>query len=84
MAKNAAGGWAGEIISVDQGNLTLPIEAIKYQGASMNFECRLVGGSFEGTVKSDGAEITGEWTQGGRAMSVVFKRVAKPASSPPR
>jgi hypothetical protein len=71
----------GELISVDQGNVTFPIEAIKYQNAVMSFEVKIVSGSFEGTVKSDGAEISGEWKQGGRGMPLVFKRAGKPASS---
>ena len=81
VAKNAQGGWSGELISVDQGNVTFPIEAIKYQNAVMSFEVKIVSGSFEGTVKSDGAEISGEWKQGGRGMPLVFKRAGKPASS---
>jgi pimeloyl-ACP methyl ester carboxylesterase len=79
MAKNADGVWSGELISVDQGNVTLPIEAIKYQNAMMSFEVRVVGGSFEGTVKSDGTEISGQWKQGGGSAPLVFKRAVKPS-----
>jgi hypothetical protein len=64
----------GELISIDQGNVTFPIEGIKYQTAVMSFEVKMVGGSLEGTVKSDGAEISGEWKQGGRGMPLVFTR----------
>lgn len=84
VAKDADGVWSGELISVDQNNITLPIEAIKYQNAMMSFEVRVVGGSFEGEVKSGGAEITGQWKQGGRAMPLVFKRADKPSSSASR
>lgn len=74
LAKNADGGWSGEVVSVDEGNVTIPIEAIKYQNAAISFEVKLVGGSFEGTVQGGGAEIGGEWKQGGRSLPLVFKR----------
>jgi len=77
VAKNAAGAWSGEVVDVDQGNVTYPIEAVKYQNGMMSFELKLVGGSFEGSIKSDGAEISGQWNQGGRAMPLVFSRAAK-------
>lgn len=84
VAKNADGAWSGELISIDQGNLNLPVEEIKYQNTLMSFEVKVVGGTFEGTVTSDGAEIRGNWKQGDRTMPLEFKRVAKPASSTSR
>jgi hypothetical protein len=46
----------------------------------MSFEVRVVGGSIEGTVTRNAAEISGQWKQGGPATKLVFKRVVKPAS----
>ena len=64
-------------MDVDQGNVAYPIEAVKYQNGLMSFDLKLVSGSFDRTVKSDGAEISGEWKQSGRVISLVFKRAAK-------
>lgn len=83
LAKKADGGWAGELISLDQGNSTFAVDAIKYQDGMLSFEIKSVGATFEGKFKSEGAEVTGEWKQGGRGMQLAFKRSAK-SGAPPR
>jgi hypothetical protein len=79
VAKNAQGGWSGELISVDQGNVTFPIEAIKYQNAVMSFEVKIVSGSFEGTVKATALRSAGN----GNRVAAACRWYSSERESPP-
>jgi hypothetical protein len=68
----ADGTGTGTLVSLDQGNATIPVAAVIQKGAAVRFFVPSVAGSFEGTLK-DG-ELSGTWTQGGGALPLVFKR----------
>jgi hypothetical protein len=68
----ADGTGTGTLVSLDQGNATIPVAAVVQKGAAVTFFTPSVGGSFEGTLK-DG-ELAGTWTQGAGGIPLVFKR----------
>jgi hypothetical protein len=68
----ADGTGTGTLISVDQGNTTIPVAAVVQKGAAVRFLTPSVGGSFEGTLK-DG-ELSGTWSQGAGSVPLVLKR----------
>jgi hypothetical protein len=68
---NKDGAATGTLVSVDQGNATIPLSAITQKGANLTFTVPAVGGSFAGDLK-DG-QIVGTWTQG-VALPLTLKR----------
>ena len=68
----ADGTGTGTLVSIDQGNVAIPVAAVIQKGAAVRFFTPSVAGSFEGTLK-DG-ELSGTWTQGGGALPLVLKR----------
>ena len=68
---NANGIGSGTLISVDQGGVEIPIDAIVQTGSKVSLIVRSVGGTFEGELK--GGELAGTWTQGA-TRPLVFKR----------
>src|SRR5579859_8187814 len=68
------GSIGGNLISVDQGNVTIPIETIIYQSGSLRLAMKLVSAVYEGRLSEDGTEISGTWQQGGNSVLLVFRR----------
>jgi pimeloyl-ACP methyl ester carboxylesterase len=71
LAANPDGSWGGTIDSIDQGAMGIPIRNLILDHGAIRF------GNFEGTVNSDGSEIAGRLMQGGAAVPIVFRKVAK-------
>jgi uncharacterized protein len=61
--------------SLDQGANGMPVTTIKRNGSSLKFEMKAIGGTYDGTIGKDLQSIEGTWTQGGRTLPLVFKRV---------
>jgi hypothetical protein len=68
----ADGTGTGTLVSVDQGNASIPVAAVVQNGAAVKFFVPSVVGTFEGTLK--GGELAGTWTQGPGSLPLVFKR----------
>ena len=68
---NADGIGSGTLVSVDQGGVEIPIDAIVQAGSKVTLIVRSVGGTFEGELKA--GELSGTWTQG-QSRPLVFKR----------
>src|SRR5438093_9761022 len=68
ISEAADGTFSGALDSVDQGAKNMPISAIRCNKPALRFEVDGIGGLYEGDLSNDGAEITGTWTQGGRAL----------------
>ncbi len=68
------GSIGGNLISVDQGNVTIPIETITYQNGSLRLAMKLVSAVYEGRLSGDGKEISGTWQQGGSSVPLMFFR----------
>jgi len=74
----ADGSLSGNLDSVDQGALGLPVSGIAVKDLSFGFNVDIVHGSYAGTVSRDGSGIEGTWTQG-MPMPLNFKRAAAQA-----
>jgi uncharacterized protein len=72
----AFGGLGGAMMSVDQGNVPIPLTALTESNGLIHLEGKSVGGVFEGQLSSDGAEMSGDWKQSGTALPLTFKRLA--------
>ncbi|HEY0546397.1 MAG TPA: alpha/beta hydrolase [Pyrinomonadaceae bacterium] len=76
--RKSAGGLTGTVDSPDQPDSNdLKIDTIVYKNSTLNFEMADIGGSYEGTVSGDGAEIVGRWKQGAINAPLVFRREDK-------
>ena len=64
----------GVLKSLDQGNLTIPIDAIRNEGTGVRVELNAIHAVFEGTLTADGSEIRGNWNQGPTTLPLVFRR----------
>jgi hypothetical protein len=73
---DADGKLTGDIISLDQGSPRIVIETLTEKEGAVQFDLPRINGGFTGKLNADGSEIAGEWTQGGRATPLVFKRLA--------
>jgi hypothetical protein len=71
----AADGTArGLLVSVDQGNMEIPVTVVTLDARQMHLDVRVVAGSYRGTLDAAGA-ITGEWTEKTIRLPLTFKRV---------
>jgi pimeloyl-ACP methyl ester carboxylesterase len=71
------GKLTAKLDSIDQAANNLPIEAITFDSGSVKFNATNLGLSYEGKLKEDGSEITGELKQGSGSYPLTFKRVDK-------
>ena len=70
-----AGAFTGNLTSVDQGNVTLPIDTVSFdQSGVLRLELKRIAASYEGELSQSGAEITGTWQQSGNSIPLVFHR----------
>lgn len=81
LTADSAGKLGGVLVSFDQGAARIPISALTETGGKVHFETPSINGAFTGQLTADGAEIAGEWSQSGRGMPLVFKRL--PAAAKP-
>jgi pimeloyl-ACP methyl ester carboxylesterase len=63
ISKAANGSLAGTLYSIDQGG-AFPISSASLENSVLTFAVTQVGGSYKGTVSTDGKSIKGTWTQG--------------------
>jgi pimeloyl-ACP methyl ester carboxylesterase len=77
VAKAADGSLSANLDSLDQGAKNLPVSMIRQSGRSVVFELALIGGSFDGALTPDGAELVGEWKQSGAVLPLTFHRTEK-------
>ena len=60
--------------SLDQNSMDLPLTDIVQSGASVEFQLRLVNGSYKGTMNKENTQIAGDWSQGGASLPLVLKK----------
>ena len=77
-----SGGTVGNLQSIDQGPGLIPLSAISRSGAKVKFDIKSIGGAFEGDLSADGRTLTGQWTQGGRALPLTLALRAPSAAAP--
>jgi non-heme chloroperoxidase len=65
LKKGDDGAWSGAFSSVDQGDWgsRSDVSAVVLQGQSITFVVSAIGGSYQGTLGTDGTSIEGTWKQ---------------------
>jgi pimeloyl-ACP methyl ester carboxylesterase len=63
------------IDSPDQGAKDIPVSNLELRDNHIRVEVRTIGAVFEGDFALDGMAIDGNWSQGGRALPLLLKRV---------
>lgn len=66
-------GYAGRMISVDQGNTALPLQSVTLNGNTVDLRSSMGGISYSGTT--DGKLIRGTFTQNGQKFPLEFGRM---------
>ena len=77
ISQAADGKLAGSLDSPDQGTTGEAIDSVTYEEPVLHFAIERFGSSFDGKMNHDNTEITGEWKQNGRSLSLVFQRHSK-------
>ena len=81
LEQAADGVLSGNLISLDQGNATIPIQTASLQNGALRLEFKLIGATYEGKLSEDWAEIYGTWQQGGNSVPLLFRRPGVVVSS---
>jgi hypothetical protein len=63
------------LISVDKGNLEIPVTTVTLQGKQLALDAPFVGGMYRGTLGAEG-DIVGEWSERTIHLPLTFKRAA--------
>jgi pimeloyl-ACP methyl ester carboxylesterase len=71
------GALVARLDSPDQGATDLPIDSLSVASNTLHFEMKSLAATYEGKLESDGAQITGEFRQGGQALALTFKRTSR-------
>jgi len=74
LSRSSTGTATGTMDSLDQGANGIPLSAITLNDGKVRFEARGIGGVYEGTLAADGANLTGQWRQGGGTLPLDFKK----------
>jgi uncharacterized protein len=76
IANREDGSAAAHVVNLEDG-LEIPITAMTQQATNLTFEIKAVGGSFTGTINSDGTELTGTFSEHGKTAALTFRRASK-------
>jgi CubicO group peptidase (beta-lactamase class C family) len=82
LAKSPQGQPTGTLDSPNQGARGIPVADIRVEGATLSLRVPAVNGSWTGTISSDGATLTGTWSQGTPAPLVFTRNTFVPAEKP--
>jgi hypothetical protein len=76
------GSLKGTLTSVDQGNVSIPIDTVSFQAdGSLRLDLKSIGAAYEGKLNSDGSEVSGTWQQGGASVALLCIGQGHPPSS---
>ncbi|HMC56399.1 MAG TPA: alpha/beta hydrolase [Gemmatimonadaceae bacterium] len=74
VKKTDAGAYSAELVSVDQGNASIPVDPMTVAIDTVRLDMKPVSAVFAGVLNTDRTELTGTFTQGGQALPLTFKR----------
>jgi hypothetical protein len=78
---NHADGFATGQIITDQG-MEIPIALITQKESRVSLDLKNIGGSYAGTLASDGMEMVGTWSQGPFSGPLTFRRIVAHVAAP--
>ncbi len=71
----ADGTLSGKLTSVDQGNVTIPIDAVSLTpDGALKLDLKSAGAAYEAKLSDDGKELIGTWKQGGNSVPLSLHR----------
>ena len=79
IARSDNAEWRATMMSIDQSpdrGVGVPTTSFLLDGSSIRFAIGVIGGSYDGKLSTDGASISGMWTQG-RPLPLEFRRATK-------
>jgi hypothetical protein len=76
---NGKDGAEAGVVSVDQGNARIRVNAVTQKGTKLSLDVKAVGGSYEGEINKENSEINGIWTQMGLTTPLLLKKAAATA-----
>lgn len=79
VSKNPQGEYTSTLDSIDQGAMGIPVKVTAFSGNALHLELPNLGAKYDGTLSTDGQEISGTFVQGA-AVPLVFKRVSQVAT----
>jgi hypothetical protein len=84
IRKNSDGVLAATIVveSPDEMPPAIPLDEVTFENGTLRFKMMSNQGDFEGTMKEDGSTIEGQFSQQGKTMALVLKRVVTASSEP--
>ena len=62
--------------SPDQNSMDMPLTDVIQKESAVEFQLRIVGGGYKGTLNKEGTELAGEWSQGGGSLPLTLKKAA--------
>ena len=71
---NGQAGAEAVLVSVDQGNVQIPVSRVTQKDAKLTLQVNAVGGGYEGEINRQGTELTGTWTQAGNSLPLTLKK----------
>ncbi len=79
LARGADGTAVATLISVDRGNLEIPVTTVTTKDGELQLESRALSGNYRGTLGANG-DVVGEWSQRTTRLPLTFHR-SVPAKS---
>lgn len=79
IRKTPEGSLTGTLDSIDQGAKDIPLSDIRLKDGTVRVQVNAVFGVYEAKLARDGAQMTGQWKQGGASLPLTLKRVEKVA-----
>lgn len=74
ITKADGGGYKANFYSIDQGGQPLTADSVTLDGSTVKITLKMIGGSYEGKLSSDGKTIDGTWSQGPSPLALVLSR----------
>lgn len=77
VSQDKGGNLIATLDSPDQSASGIAITSITFKDPNLHFESESIGGTYDGKINKDNAEIAGEWKQNGVTAPLTFKRAEK-------
>jgi hypothetical protein len=75
MTNQPDGTATGSFVNVEEA-LEIPIATITQKASTVTLDVKAVGGSYSGTLNSEGTELVGTLTQGAATLPLTLRRAA--------
>lgn len=72
--ENKETGAVATLVSVDQGGAKIPVARIDHIDGKVALQVTMVNGGYEGKLNKEGTTLTGDWTQNGNTLPLVFSK----------